>query len=315
MAVSDVDPAAHVQRLQAEIAAEAEVLRRRDPALERLERDIARSWETITPPGATGDADELLMDRTEQLAMVDVDVPVGDRRGVREVKAAIRKGTYWYHRYLADQLNAFHHVQARLLRRLDARLGRLERLAGSDEQRIQLADPVAAPSAEIAASVIAHLAGSTGSIAVLGEGGIEIQRALAAAGHQVHSVDQRIEAVLEGVGEGLDARSGDPVEHLAHVEGDALAGLVLGPFVETRSAAELVDLAACAQAKIGPGGTIVVVAADPSFRSIADRELLAGLGFAPSTWRQVLERSGLDVGGTVPEASDADHAVVVARRP
>ena len=48
------DAAAYINRVRAEIEAEAELRRRRDPALQRREREIERAWVEIAPPGAAG---------------------------------------------------------------------------------------------------------------------------------------------------------------------------------------------------------------------------------------------------------------------
>ncbi len=127
-------------RIQAEVVAAAEQRRREDVTVARVEREIERVWADVAPPGAAGDRDELLLDRVERLSLIDVDAPLGDRPGAKQLKGAIRKGTYWYLRYMSDQLNALHNVHARLLRRMEERLVEVESAVGIDDRIDGLAD-------------------------------------------------------------------------------------------------------------------------------------------------------------------------------
>ncbi|MFQ5556596.1 MAG: hypothetical protein ACE5GB_03680, partial [Acidimicrobiales bacterium] len=206
---ADDDPLALARRVQAEVEAEAAALRRRDPELAARERELARVWAEVAPPGATGDERTLLLDRLEQLAHVDVDVATGSKAGVSQVKRTIRKLLYWYLRYLADQINAVHGVLVRLLRRFDGRLDRVEHALDLD--RIDLIDPAPGPGSE-AAKVIAELF-DTGPVAVLSCADGSVVAALQGRA-PAYGVDGDAERVVVGARAGLDLRPGDPAEHL-----------------------------------------------------------------------------------------------------
>ncbi|MEM7140393.1 MAG: hypothetical protein AAF548_05110 [Actinomycetota bacterium] len=269
-------------RIQAEIAAAADERRREDPVLARTEREIERAWAEVAPPGAVGPSEELLLDRVDRLAMVDVDAPVGEKPGVRHVKGAIRKGTYWYLRYMSDQLNAFHNVQARLLRRFDDRLGRLEAAAGLGRTVDGLVEraPVAGTHA---GRLVADAA--NGRVLVLAAGTGD---AVAELGPEGYGVEVDAHLALVGIDAGLDVRVGPPIEHLVSLEASTLGGVMIAGEAQRITPSEAVDLVAAAGAACGPGGVVAVAVEDRSARSVADAELLAGRGLAPETWAALL---------------------------
>ena len=303
------DPAAYIRRVRAEIEAEAETLRRQDPQLQRLERDIERAWIDVAPPGAAGSQRELLLDRADRLAMIDVDVPVGERPGIRQAKSAIRKGMFWYLRYVTDQINALNNVLTRLLRRLDERVAALEAdaaLAGTDA----LVDPVPEASAAVSEAVAGAVAAAGGRGVVLGCGAGALVDSLAAAGTSVHGIDRDPVAVQAG----LDLRAGDPGEHLRDTAAGSLDLIVVARFVEElapNAAHRLIRLATDA---LADGGTIVVVAADPGGRDVVEAELRAGRGLSPATWEHLFARAGLDA-TTVATTDDRIESIVVGRAP
>ena len=288
------DPIAYARRVQAEVEAAAAVRRRREPALARLEREIERTWAGVAPPGAVGEQDELLLDRAERLAYVDVDVDVGTRRGVSQVKRSIRKLVYWYLRYLADQLSVLHNVLVRLLRRVDERLDAVEDALDISTGRSHLIDPPPDLGPAAAGAIASQFSGSDGPVAVLSCSRGETVAALTAAGLTVHGVDPDAEQIVDGSGNGLDLRPADPAAHLSAVGEGSLAGIVLRGFVEDLAVSALARLADQAGAALGPGGRVVVAVADPGTRTTVERELRAGRGVAPETWAHLLERSGFD---------------------
>jgi len=288
------DKSFDIHRIRAEIEADAETRRRQDPELARLERDIERAWIDVAPPGAVGsDQGELLLDRADRLALIDVDAPVGERRGVREVKGAIRKATYWYLRYVTDQVNAFSSVLTRLLRRMNERLEDVEHLVGIDRDDRDLLDPPATPSAATAA-VIAREAGG-GQVVVLSCGDGEVVAALDGAGCAAYGIDRDAVVLLPGVQRGLDLRTGDPQSHLDDLEAGSIDAVVLAGFVETLPTAMLVALIEVALDRVASGGRLIVAVAEPSERSPVEAELRRGRGLSPQTWAHLLDRRGAAV--------------------
>ena len=287
------DPQAYINRVRAEIEAEAETRRRRDPELQRQEREIERAWIEVAPPGAAGSQGELLLDRADRLAMIDVDAPLGAKPGIRQVKGAIRKGAYWYLRYVTDQVNALNNVLTRLLRRFDERISALEDAAAVADGG-DLLDPVPEPGDAVADAVAGVLAGHPGRAVVLGCGGGALVRPLHAAGAAVHGVDVDALAILPGVRDGLDLRADDPATHLAGARAGEFGAIVAAGFVEDLGPAAARRVVEQATTAVG-NGTVVVATADPADRDVVERELRAGRGLSPATWAHLFERIGASV--------------------
>lgn len=283
----DDDPATLARRLQVEIEAEAERRRRRDPEIARHERELERAWAAVSPPGADGDPDAVLLDRLDRLALVDVDVPVGSRPGIRQVKAFLRKLLYWYLRHLADQVNAFTGVVTRFAHRVDARLRALEE-ALDLEHLDELVD-LPEPSSAVAGAVTARVDVGPVAVCTCGRGSLvaAFDPALVA-----HGVDPRPERLVEASRAGHDVRPADPVEHLRGLAPGSVRTVVLTGVIEQLPlgpARRLLDLARRA---VGDGGRLVVVATDPARRDTVTRDLLAGRGLAPETWAHLARRAG-----------------------
>lgn len=305
------DDPAFIHRVRAEIEAEAESRRRRDPEIRRLERDIERAWIEVTPPGAAGDQRDLLLDRADRLSMIDVDAPLGTRRGVRQVKGTVRKATYWYLRYVSDQLNAFNNVIARLLRRLDQRLADVESVLHIGDDI--LVDPTPGPGAEVADLIAATVAldGGRAIVASCGEG--SVVDALSRRGVAAYGIDHNAHAILEGVRAGFDLRTGDPIAHVAELPDHDLDAVVLAGVVETLPAPALWQLVDQCRRVVVSGGLVVVATADPAHRDTVHRELLAGRGVSAPTWQHLLERAGFVV-ELVATPDARIPQLVVARR-
>lgn len=304
------DPQAYINRVRAEIEAEAETRRRRDPELQRQEREIERAWIEVAPPGAAGSQGELLLDRADRLAMIDVDAPLGTKPGIRHVKGAIRKGAYWYLRYVTDQVNALNNVLTRLLRRFDDRISALEDAAALGDSG-ELVDPVPEPGPAVAASVATVLAGQPGRAVVLGCGGGALVRPLHDGGAAVHGVDVDALAILPGVRDGLDLRTDDPAAHLAAARPGEFGAVVAAGFVEDLGPAAAQRVVEHAISAAGDG-TVVLVTADPADRDVVERDLRAGRGLAPATWAHLFERAGASV-ELVDTVDPRVRTLVVAR--
>ncbi|MDG2029331.1 MAG: hypothetical protein P8J50_19725 [Acidimicrobiales bacterium] len=293
-------------RIQAEVMAAAEERRREDPKLARIEREIERAWADVAPPGAVGPTEELLLDRVDRLALVDVDAPIGTKPGVKQVKGAIRKGIYWYLRYMSDQLNAFHNVQARLLRRFDDRLSRLESVIGVDSA----VDDLVYPAPTAGASSGRRLADAVGSgrVLVLAAGAGAALTEL----DNAYGVERDPQVALAGIDAGLDLRVGDPLEHLCGLEAGTIGAVLIGGALQRVSPAAAIALVASAAVACGPGGIVAVAVEDRSRRADAAAELLGDRGLAPTTWGAILGGVAAST-ESVKVDDDGLEALVVAR--
>lgn len=300
------DPASLTRRLQVEIEAEAERRRRRDPELARRERELERAWAAVSPPGADGDPDAVLLDRLDRLALVDVDVPVGSKPGIRQVKGFLRKLLYWYLRYLADQINALTGILTRFAHRVDARLRVVEEALDLDALD-ELIDPPE-PSTAVIAAVAAQI--DTGPVVVCTCGTGSLVAALDPA-LVPHGIDPRPERLVEASRAGHDVRSGDPIEHLRGLPAGSVGTVVLTGIVEQLALGPARRLLELARRAVGEGGRLIVVAADPGRRDTVNRDLLVGRGLAPATWAHLARRRGDQVG--LVDTGDAvyEHLVVV----
>lgn len=298
-------------RIQAEVVAAAEERRRESPELARLEREIERQWADIAPPGAGG-GEELLLDRVERLAMVDVDAPIGTKPGIRQVKGAIRKGTYWYLRYMSDQLNAFHNVQARLLRRMDERLLRLEAGAGLSTSVDALVSDAPVPGAGCGAALL-QATGGEGRVLVANAGAGDSLAPFAGRG-AAYGVEADAQSALGGIDAGLDLRVGDPLAHLRSLEADSLAGVLAGGSLQRCAPAAALALVAALAEACASGGVVAIAVEDRSRWSTAERELLAGRGLAPDTWAALLAPVAVGVEAVAVEDPGIER-VVIARLP
>lgn len=301
-------------RLQAEVVAAAERRRREDVNVARVEREIERVWAHVAPPGAVGPTQELLLDRVDRLSLIDVDAPIGDKPGVRQVKGAIRKGTYWYLRYMSDQLNALHNVHARLLRRMDERLDQVEAALGIDARVDALASPAPVPDAALGALIAESLADVERPVMVAACGAGASVLAMQTAGVVAFGLDPDPVSVLAGIDAGADLRVGDGGHDLEALEAGSLGAVVIAGALQRQPVSALLALIDLARAAVGSGGVLVVVPEDLAARAQVDVELLAGRGLSAESWQHVLDRQGMtterrDHGGVGLDA------VVIARCP
>lgn len=326
------DPLAYARRLQAEIEAEAAALRRDRPDIAEIEREAGRQWEAIAQLGDDAEPSARLLRLAGRLAYADVDVPLGARAGVRQVKGAVRRLVHWYLRHLADQLNSWHDVVVRWMNRTDDRLRAAEEALGlaplsipgagvgddGGPDRFDLADLIgAAPDLpEAAADEIATAMDLTdGPVAVAGCAEGAVVAAFGRAGVSAYGVDRDPERILAGVRDGLDLRRDDPLAHLRGLSGDDLAGAVLTGFVEDLTVGAAGAVVAAVTGAVRVPGAVAVVAADPAARDPVQRDLRAGRGLAPATWAYLLERADWTV--TRRSIASAGEAVelILARRP
>ncbi|MDE0581384.1 MAG: hypothetical protein OXI29_16095 [bacterium] len=307
------------KRISAEFEAEADNRRRQDSEIALLELEIEQAWADLSPSGGSFDVlshDGHLLDQTASLAALDPQVPIGSRRGLRGIKWAIRKLTYWYVRFLTDQFNLFSGVLIRHLRSLEARLGRLEAAAGLPiDQSVPagwgILDDPPEPSAEVVAQV-AGLAGSEPCL-VLSAGQGALVEAIGDRGMRTYGVEQDPDRVFTGLSRRIDVRTGDVLAHLVGSEDGEFGTIVLTGMMENLPLKDLIGTINQASLKLKSAGRIIVAVADPASRSQVESELGSGLGISPMTWRHLLERAGFDA-RLEPCTDSRISLIVVAHR-
>lgn len=298
-------------RIQAEVVEAAERRRRENVDVARVEREIERVWADVAPPGAAGSTEELLLDRVDRLSLIDVDAPIGERPGIKQVKGAIRKGTYWYLRYMSDQLNALHNVHARLLRRMDERLDALEAAAGLDDRIDALVGTATPPGAGVGRAVADDVGRGDAPVLVASCGSGACVEALQGAGARAFGIDADPRAVLEGIDRGLDLRVGDAATEIAGLESGTLGAVVLGGDVLRRPLASLVTLFSSACAAVAGGGIVVLAPERIADRTPAEAELLAGRGLSAEAWTRLAATAGGEVVRLDHDDPGLDPVVVV----
>ena len=308
-----------IRAASTEIQAEADQRRRQDPEIAQFELEIEHAWEDLVPSGNSPGLEAnngTLLDQAANLAALDPHVPIGSRRGLRSIKWFIRKMTYWYVRFLTDQFNLFTGVLIRHLRKLEARLGRLEAAAGLPiDQSVPagwgIIDDPPDPSAEVVAQVAA-LAGS-GPCIVLSAGQGALVEAIGDRGLRTYGVEQDPDRVFAGLSSRIDIRTGDVLAHLVGSEDGEFGTIVLTGMVENLPLKDLIGMINQASLKLKSAGRIIVAVADPASRSQIESELGSGLGISPITWRHLLERAGFDA-CLEPCADSRINQMVVAYR-
>lgn len=304
---------AYAKRVQDEIEAEAAQRRRDDPELVWHEREVERVWGQLAP-GAAGRDQERLLDRIDQLALIDANAPTGAAPVASLVKRTVRKLTRWYLLFVVNQLNALHHFQIRLFKELDGRLTGLERDA---RMRAVASELVAAPpeaDPALLEAVTASLVDVEGPVVVVSCGSGAIVEALERAGVAAHGVDDSAAAIRSGAAAGLDLRAGSLTEHLRVFSERTLGAVVMTGTVEQHPVGELLALLEEAVRCTLKQGRVVVAVADPDKRPRPEAELLAGCGLAPETWAHLLERRGCRT-DSIPVAASRVSTLVVARIP
>jgi len=300
----------YIRKVRAEIEAEAKLRRMQDPEIEQQEAVIDRAWAAVAPPGATGPVESMLLGRVEQIAMVDVMVPVGHRPGVREVKRLIRKISYWYFAYIASQVNTFHNALGRYLRSLHARVEALEVAAGTASLD-GLIDAVDEPSETVAAA-LANCVTTPVRAVVLSCGSGRTVEALQNVCSSVYGIEPDAGRLLPGVSRGLDLRVDDPLTHLDVLVPGTIDAVVLQGFIEDMKPDAIARLVEMLKERLAIGGALLVAACDPDRRDVVDRDIRLGYGIAPQTWAHLIDRLGGNA-TLLPVDDERISAVVVAR--
>lgn len=271
-------PDAGLDDVVAEVRAEA-ARRAADPAHRELAERLDDAFAPFDRrrPAAHGDLRGVL-DRLAEDAFVDVDAPTTSARPlVPHVKRGLKQATGWMHRHVAQQV-----------------AGLVTGLVGVARELLDRVEALEAAVAHDAA--VAH-GGAGGDLPGAGPPWADWEDLLAGCPQPV--VRSTAPAELRSVAAGQAATV-------------ALAG---GPDVlPVPAKRELVRLAAAA---VRPGGTVVVVGADPgAWRLVAGTvvaDLAPGRPLHPATWEHLLAAAGLAVAAVHGEGGPT--YAVVARRP
>jgi len=324
-----------MRHLSAEIEAEADNLRQQNQEIALLELETEQIWADLSPSDNSVGSDSSvgsdnsfglqnsfgaeghLLDRAARAAALNPQVPIGSRRGLRGIKWAIRKLTYWYVRFLTDQFNVFAGLLIRHLRHLEARLGRLEHAAGLPiDQSVPAGWGIIEDPPEPAAPVVEQVASSAGPgpCLVMSGGEGALVQAIGHRGLRAYGTEQHPDRVLAGLRQRIDIRSGDALAHLVSSEDGEFGTIVLTGMVETLPLKDLIGMISQAGLKLKSGGRIIVAVAHPAARGPVELELGSGLGISPAAWRHLLERAGFEA-RLEPCADSRITEIVVACRP
>ncbi|HEX6476072.1 MAG TPA: hypothetical protein VF005_02265 [Acidimicrobiales bacterium] len=284
---------------QAVLAEIGEDLRRRrmnGELLPSYERGLDDAFAAQTTDGERG-AFGAFLTVAERSSRVDTEVPVRSNiPGGQVAKGAIRRLTWWYLDYVADQLTRFGSATTRLVRILDERLSRLEDVTAAADAARCLAPPFdAGPWVEV---VGAATAGAPGPVlhADCADGGL--LTALATRGVAAYGVDTRDDLLDRAAVDGLDVRSEDPVRHLDGLADGSLGGAVLSGFVDLLVLPAHARLVERARSKLRPRGVLVVLGTSPEGWArtvpVPLADLSPGRPLHPETWQHLLAQGGFE---------------------
>lgn len=287
------------RQLLAEI--DAEVRRRREEGdyPPGFERELDALFDRFAPPSVSEDFD-VVLERADQHAFVDVDVPVASRiPGGTLVKKVLRRLMVWFVQHVARQVTAFASTVVRAVRLLGRRVDRLEAaVPGSDPRVLDVAASLPRPDhSGWDRTVVGLLDRTPGRVAVADCGDARLLRGLVGAGIDAYGVEPRVDLADEAAAGGLEVRADDTLAHLRAVPEGALGGLVLVDVVERRPVGDLLELADLAASRLAPGGRLVLVSATPAGRADGAGPWVSDLApFRPlhaATWERLLAERGL----------------------
>ena len=214
-----------------------------------LEAELDAEFANYAPSAVTGDSLSGVLSQADKAVTIDVDVPTAGKFPAGQVKKGVRKLTFWYMQYLANQVSSFGSATVRALRMLDRRVSIVEQSTPGASRAVASAleamdpVPVPAPTAEVIAD---QLRGAKGRVlhAECGEG--DLVRHLAQAGFDVYGVEPRRRLLAPALREGLEIRPDGATDHLTSIAPGALGALVLSGLDTKPTGAQvhLADLAA-----------------------------------------------------------------------
>ena len=308
-------------QVQAEI--DEEVRNKRESGAFDLakEQELERAFLLFAPrQGHTG-AITATLRGVDAAVFVDPVAPITSNRPAgRVIKKTMRKASFWYFNWLADQVTRAFSMIAVALHLVEDELEQVNQRL--DLVTIDTTPVLERPGRSTSTSWWVPLAMDTLSqvqgrvlIAACGDGWLV--KTVTDAGGDAYGIDARPGQIQKAQLHGLDLREDDLIDHLSHVAALRLAGVVLtgtteGVFITQRSL--LLDRL---EEVLSVDGTLIIHAQHPD--SMLGDEIPPMLDFVgakpmrPGTWSAVLEERGFEVTTTI--ADDGSDFLVVARRP
>ena len=87
-----------------------------------LEAELDAEFANYAPNACPGDSLSGVLSQADKAVTIDVDAPTAGRFPAGPVKKGVRKLTFWYMQYLANQVSSFGSATVRALRMLDRRV-------------------------------------------------------------------------------------------------------------------------------------------------------------------------------------------------
>ena len=288
-----------------------------------LEAELDAEFANYAPSAVTGDSLSGVLSQADKAVTIDVDAPTAGKFPAGQVKKGVRKLTFWYMQYLANQVSSFGSATVRALRMLDRRVSIVEQATPGASRAVANAleamdpTPVPGPTAEVVAE---HLKGVKGRVLHTECGAGELVGALSRAGLDVYGAEPRRRMLASALREGLEIRPDTATDHLTSIAPAALGALVLSG-LDTKPTGAQVHLADLAARAIEPGGSLVVLGSQPEAWAAAVPVVIADLApgrpLHAETWASVLGGKGFEVTAVVEVAAAPEvpgYAVVARRR-
>ncbi len=270
----------------------------------------------------SGDSLSGVLGQADRAVIIDVDPPTAGRFPAGPVKKSVRKLTFWYMQYVANQVTSFGSATVRSLRMLDRRVAIVEQSTPGASPAIATAldaiDPVPIPDAT-ADVIVEHLRGVKGRVLHTECGAGDLLRRLTDAGLDVYGAEPRRRLLAGALRDGLEIRPERAADHLAAMLPAALSAVVLSG-VDTKPTGAQVYLADLVARAIAPGGCLVVLGSQPEAWAasvpVVVADLAPGRPLHAETWAALLGGKGFEVTATldVVAAPEVPGYAIVARR-
>lgn len=288
-----------------------------------LEAELDAEFANYAPSAVTGDSLAGVLSQADKAVTIDVDAPTAGRFPAGPVKQGVRKLTFWYMQYVANQVSSFGNATVRALRMLDRRVTIVEQATPGASRTVagvlEAIDPAPVPLPTI--DVVAeHLRGVEGRVLHTECGSGELVRALTDAGLDAYGAEPRRRLLASSLRDGLEIRPDSATDHLTAIAPAALGALVLSG-LDLRPAGAQVHLADLAARAVTSGGRLVVLGSHPdawaASVSVVVADLAPGRPLHAETWAKVLAAKGFDVAEVIDVAAAPElpgYAVVARRR-
>lgn len=287
-----------------------------------LEAELDAEFANYAPNAVSGDSLSGVLSQADKAVTIDVDAPTAGRFPAGPVKKGVRKLTFWYMQYLANQVSSFGSATVRALRMLDRRVTVVEQATPGASRTVantlDAIDPAPLPGPTVKA-VVASLSGVRGRVLHTECGSGELVRALADAGLDAYGAEPRRRLLAPALRDGLEIRPDSATDHLTAMAPAALGALVISG-TDTRPTGAQVHLADLAARAVASGGRLVVLGSQPEAWAaaipIVVADLAPGRPLHAETWEALLAGKGFDVTEVLDVAAAPEvpgYAVVATR--